>query len=438
MKLCSTILLVRSQENILAITHEQTAERQRSLALSFSQMAVYYIVEEDSAAVEYSLIKYCFSRFADSNSVLVCENETLYSQIALQPEEYLPLTDSYEQAEFSGEIDGRQIYMVGSTVNIRDAAYHVYVVEDITPIYESNTRMVWQFTFIDSIGMIVGLGLIILLVRRSLYPLEELQAAASHIAAGSYGERAAVRFPDEVGNLAVDFNRMAETVEQRIEELTEQTERQRLFIGGVTHEFKTPLTAMILNTDTLKNACMSEDERMTALARIESQCKWLERLVQKLLHLLTLDEPINPMPVRVSALFERVRESTEDTLSARGVILNVQCGADMLNIDSDLMQSALVNLVDNAGKASEPGQTVILTVCDNTLEVSDNGIGIPTETISHITEPFYMVDKSRSKKLGGAGLGLALVKAIAEAHGGTLEIKSTPKEGTVARIHLPR
>ena len=100
------------------------------------------------------------------------------------------------------------------------------------------------------------------------------------------------------------------------------------------------------------------------------------------------------------------------------------------------MCSALVNLTENACKASSPGQTVILRAYDSTLEVVDNGIGIPQEALGRITEPFYTVDKSRSKKHGGVGLGLALVQEIVRAHGAALEIDSTPGQGTTVRIHL--
>ena len=107
-----------------------------------------------------------------------------------------------------------------------------------------------------------------------------------------------------------------------------------------------------------------------------------------------------------------------------------------MSLDADLVCSALVNLTENACKASSPGQTVILRAYDSTLEVVDNGIGIPQDALSRITEPFYMVDKSRSKKHGGVGLGLALVQEIVKAHGGALVFDSTPGQGTTARIHL--
>ena len=105
--------------------------------------------------------------------------------------------------------------------------------------------------------------------------------------------------------------------------------------------------------------------------------------------------------------------------------------------DEDLLCSALCNLVENAAKASQAGSTVHLRLLGSTLEVEDQGVGIPAEAISKLTEPFYTADPSRSKQRGGFGLGLSLVKAIADAHGGTLEIESTLGMGTLARLRLP-
>ena len=118
---------------------------------------------------------------------------------------------------------------------------------------------------------------------------------------------------------------MALCQEKHIDELTETAERQRLFIGGVTHEFKTPLTALLLNADSLQNTYLDEEERSAALARIEHQTRWLERLVQKLLKLITLDQSPELQPVSVPDLLDRVRESTADTLNKRGVSLETDC-----------------------------------------------------------------------------------------------------------------
>uniref|UniRef100_UPI00405688B7 HAMP domain-containing sensor histidine kinase n=1 Tax=Acetatifactor sp. TaxID=1872090 RepID=UPI00405688B7 len=335
--------------------------------------------------------------------------------------------------------DGRHLLIVGSTVSLlslTDERCEIYIVEDITPVYENLTKVLWQFILMGVVCILVGLVIIIILVRRSMQPLAMLQASASHIAAGNYHERTSVCSGDEVGRLATDFNCMTEAVEKHINELTDKNKRQELFIGGVTHEFKTPLTALLLNIDTLQNTYMEEDERSIALEHMERQCKWLERLVQKLLKLITLGQEPGLKNTSVPELLEKVQESVAENLRMREVTLELHCEVEMLIIDADLMQSVLVNLVDNAIKASSKGQKVILAAYDNVLEVRDHGIGMEQEELVHITEPFYMVDKSRSKKQGGVGLGLALVKEIVKAHGAKLEIESSSGIGTTVRIHL--
>lgn len=430
------LLLREAEQSILDLTYQQSSDKQRNLLASFSEMSNYYLEDSDTKPVEYSLVKYCFSRFADSTCVLMKGSETLYSNVAVDMSRYI--IKGYDAEQFEEEIGGRQILITGSNVNVRNERYAVYVVEDITGVYESITRMVWRFALIGGVGILLGFVLIGLLVRRSMQPLAVLKTAAGRIAAGGYGERATVLSKDEVGALANDFNRMAEAVENHIGDLTETAERQRLFISGVTHEFKTPLTTVILNADTLQNAYMDEKERQTALSYIERQCKWLERMTQKLLKLITLKQDIELKPSSVPQLFERVEESMAETLRQRDTRLISECKLNTLSMDADLMQSVLINLVDNASKASAPGQAVTMRAYDDVIEVSDNGIGIPESELARITEPFYVVDKSRSKKLGGSGLGLALVKEIVNAHGAALEIESSVGVGTTIRVRFKR
>ena len=430
--LMSGLLLLDAKQSIMDLTYQQSSDKQRSLTASFSTMSNYYLAENDSDTVKYSMIKYCFSRFADSSCALLKENEALYSFSELDFRAY-PI-NSHEIQQFEDQIGGRNYLITGSNVNINTETYTVYVIEDITQVYGNISRMIWRFILIGSIGIFFGFVVTGLLVRSSFKPLADLQSAAGRIAAGNYGERIEVLSTDEIGSLAADFNCMAEAVENHIDELTKTAERQRLFIGGVTHEFKTPLTTIILNADTLQNANLSEDETQTALFYIQRQCKWLERMIQKLLKLITLKQDIDIKKASVYRLFSSVEESTAETLRQREISLVTDCRTDALNMDADLMQSVLINLVDNASKASAPGQTVTMCAYDNVLEVSDHGTGIPQSEIDRIMEPFYVVDKSRSKKMGGNGLGLALVKEIVSAHDANLTIQSTLGVGTIFRI----
>ena len=437
---CSAVLLIHSKNSILELTYSYARDRQKSLASSFSEMAGYYIAEGDSRTVETSLVNYCFSRFADSSSVLMRGDETLYSGVSVDPRALLPLSEIEYGAQLTErEIEGRNVLIVGSLVMVRSTSYAVYVVEDISTTYNSIATMAWTFAAVSLAGILLGAGSIALLMRRSTRPLTALAETARQIAGGDYSMRADVHTGDEIGALAGDFNLMAEAVEARIAELMETAERQRLFIGGVTHEFKTPLTALLLHTRMLRRANMTEEEKDGSLAHIESQCEWLERLVQTLLRIITLDREIERKPCAVDVLFDRVRQNTQKSLADRGVTLNTLSDGGTLLVNADLIQSLLINLVDNAAKAYDTGmenRKVCLTVSGSTIEVSDNGRGIPKEALPRIFEPFYMVDKSRSKKSGGSGLGLTLVRKIADAHGAEITVESSVGKGTTVRLRF--
>ena len=435
---CSMILIWQSKATILELTYKQAQEKQNNLATSFSEMASYYSLDNDLPETTYSLEKYCFSRFADSTSVLQKDGETLYSEISISPRDYLNLADASEQQQFTDKINGRYLLIVGSLITVKNSEYRVFVVEDISSVYSDIHRMVWKFVVISIAAIILGTGLIVFLVRHAMRPLLQLKDTTKRIAAGEYEKRAPILSRDEVGELAADFNTMAGAVQTRITELTETAERQRLFIGGVTHEFKTPITTMLLHTDLLRNAYLEEEERQVSLSHLESQCKWLERLTQKLLKLITLRGKIELKAKSVANLFSRVQASMAETLQKRKTPLVIECGIETFNIDVDLMQSLIINLVDNASKASKPGQAVNLRAYGHTIEVQDHGCGIPEQELEHIMEPFYMLDRSRSKKKGGSGLGLALVKEITAAHNAEIEIESRLDEGTTIRILFPQ
>lgn len=433
---CCTLLLLQSKNNILNLTVKQAAEKQRTLETSFSQMFSYYGDEDDSPVTEYSLAVYCFSQFADNASVFIMDGETVYSNISLRPEAILPVT-GHERQIHLGETDGRHILIVGSGTVVSDRDAVIYVVEDVSSVYNDIARVAWRFIAICATGVLAGAVLIILLVRKATKPLHVLSETTKRISGGEYARRAEIASHDEIGSLAADFNAMADAVETHIAELTETAERQRLFIGGVTHELKTPLATMLIHSDTLLNAKVDRRQTEISLRHINNQCRWLERMTQKLLRLITLKEDIRPCETNVSELFDDVVESMAKTMQERMTPLKIECETDTLMVDADLIRSALINLVDNASKASDAGRTVVLKAYGRTIEVVDSGKGIPENEIARITEPFYMIDPSRNRKNGGSGLGLALVCEIVRAHGAALSIESEVGKGTVVKIEFP-
>lgn len=429
---CSVLLLCYAKGSILDLTIQQTKARQENLHRSFESMAAYYIEPDDAPAAKRAVVKYCFQRFADETSVLTENGETIYSQVSVEPKEWLDAGDG--QSVWKGEISGRNVLIAGSAVQIGGDRYGVYTVEDITPVYKRISDLMWRFAAICGAGAAVGTALIILIVRRASKPLSLLRETARRIAAGNYAERTKVAAKDEIGALSEDFNTMAEAVERHVEQLEDTAQRQKLLLGGLTHEFKTPLTSLLLYSETLLMAELPEQEKEKALVHINTQCRWLESLTQKMMRLITLDGLAEIRQSSVRGLFEDVCESIRPVLAERGTPLVVQCRMEVLPMDCDLMKTLLVNLIDNASKASARGQTVFLRAYENTIEVKDGGTGIPESELDRVTDAFYMVDRSRSKAKGGSGLGLALVARIAQAHGARLVIKSKEGEGTSVKI----
>ncbi len=156
------------------------------------------------------------------------------------------------------------------------------------------------------------------------------------------------------------------------------------------------------------------------------------------MNLLLLEEEDVIKPVRVPAkkLFSNAEEACRRSLAEDGICLECHEDGECFLVDEDLFTEVLINLVDNARKASGNGDRIILSAGEGGIEVRDFGRGIPEEEKDKILEPFYMIDKSRSRKSGGAGLGLAITAMILKRHGCRMEIESGVGEGTVIRCRF--
>lgn len=294
--------------------------------------------------------------------------------------------------------------------------------------------------------MIVALLLSVLLavlltcvLRRILAPFYLLRDAAKRIAEGDYEKRVERPGTDEVGEVSQSFNQMAERIEEHIRALTEMNETQRQLIGSLAHELKTPMTGIQGYAELLQRVSLPPVKQADALHYIEEECIRLSRLSAKMLLLtdLSREDTIEKSPCPVSSLFSQAKEVTHYRLKEKGIRLQTDLEEDFsIQGDADLLLSFLTNLIDNACKASPPGSSIRLIGTVSGIFVQDEGIGIPQDEIARITEPFYMVNKSRSRKQGGAGLGLSLCHQIARLHGGCLEIKSSPEEGTCIGMQI--
>ena len=217
-----------------------------------------------------------------------------------------------------------------------------------------------------------------------------------------------------------------------MEELETVSERRRQLLGSLTHELKTPMTSIIGYSDTLLHVKISEEQQKKALEHINSECRRLERLSGKMMTLIGLydEDRIHKEPYPVDRLVREVADLERYLMQDSQMELLAFSESWECEMDVDLMESLLVNLLDNAIKASKPGSVIELHGEKGCIWVRDFGKGIPKEEIPRSTEAFYMVDKSRSRKAGGIGMGLALCQKIAEIHRANLVIESVVGQGT--------
>lgn len=331
--------------------------------------------------------------------------------------------------------DNRHLLVMGQllkTEKKENLKFQLILVKDISSIYEEMTKQMGLFVMIYLVVIFFAVDIVFWLVRMVLKPLTELENTAGAISRGDWERRCRVRRNDEIGKVSVAFNRMADKMEEQMEELETVSERRRQLLGSLTHELKTPMTSIIGYSDTLLHVKISEEQQKKALEHINSECRRLERLSGKMMTLIGLydEDRIHKEPYPVDKLVREVADLERYHMQDSQMELLASSESWECEMDVDLMESLLVNLLDNAIKASKPGSVIELHGEKGCIWVRDFGKGIPEEEIPRITEAFYMVDKSRSRKDGGIGMGLALCQRIAEIHGAKLLIESAVGQGT--------
>ncbi len=273
-------------------------------------------------------------------------------------------------------------------------------------------------------------------------PLVRLRRFAAVIGEGNYSRRAKVTTLDEIGDLTVAFNEMTGSIEHTVAALENNAKQQKDFVASFSHEIKTPMTSIIGYADMLRRQELDKEDAFMAANFIYSEGKRLEALSLKLMDLVVLDK----QDYQLSRGYARkalghVVAVVTPMLEKAELEFLFEIDQQIIYYERDLLPMLVTNLIDNARKASSSGKRVWLTGKRASgryrITVRDEGIGIPKEELSRITEAFYMVDKSRARAMHGAGLGLAIANRIAEVHGSTLHFESEPGNGTTVWFDVP-
>lgn len=305
-----------------------------------------------------------------------------------------------------------------------------------TPAIKAKKQFeLWSYIYLIIVS---GIGMIVtyLVAGRALKPLQDLNISISNIK--DHNLKSGVSnfdTNDEISSLAKSFNAM-------LDRLNESFLRQKRFSASVAHELKTPLSIMNAGIQVLQldNKPTIEEYKET-IEMTERNLKRLMNIVEDLF-VLTNESDINYADeIDLNQLFLQIKDELQPLYGAKNINITCKMEFDKIKGNKTLVYRAFFNLVENAMKYNiNNGHILIKTFIENNIgkiTINNSGIGIPPANISKVFEPFYRVDPSRSRKIGGAGLGLSIVKSIIEKHGWKIEVESTANVGTRFIVSIP-
>ncbi len=335
--------------------------------------------------------------------------------------------------------NGHYYVQTGVMLPALNRILYMETMRDVTEVF--NERAVGFSLYRRATLLILMAGTLIMYLISSWLtkPIRMLTKATKQMAEGDYAYRAVQVSRDELGQLTCDFNVMANALEENINKMEAEIQAREDFVAAFAHELKTPLTAIIGYADMLRSHKLDEEKSFMSANYIYTEGKRLETMSFRLLDIIvTKRGEVRLQRITADGVFAYLKEMFGN---GTGMEFAYRYEDGPLWAEGNLIKTVLVNLIDNACKASEPGGRIEIsgsrTEGGYRFRVRDYGVGIPEEEQHKITQAFYMVDKSRARSKNGAGLGLALCAEILKLHGSALEVESSPGTGTAIGFLLP-
>lgn len=319
-------------------------------------------------------------------------------------------------------------------INIPDDKWDDFANDFSLQVYNNKADYKKRSLLFSTLLALLGGVVTYYIVGHALKPLKKFSDKIEEVQAQNLSDsRIEENEVKELNQLSVSYNKM-------LERLSEAFEVQRQFTANAAHELRTPLALMQVQLDLYNSTEHPGNDECTGhtIAMITEQNERLSKVVKTLLDMSELRITVRDEKIMVDALVEEVLEDLEPLAAEKNVELIGKCKPVTMTGSDILIYRLVYNLVENAIKYNHPEGKVTVTACQKEkkviLSVADTGSGIPGELRERVFEPFFRVDKSRSRELGGVGLGLALVHEIVKAHDGSISIKDNPSGGTVFEV----
>ena len=313
---------------------------------------------------------------------------------------------------------------------------------------ETQIQFIYRIVMWGGIIAIIVVFVIGYFISQSIIrPISKMKEVAQRFANADFSQRIYIKSEDELGSLAKSLNEMANELQLKINNLKKLDQVKTDFVANVSHELKTPLTAISGFIETLEDGALEDQaNNRRFLLIIKKHVARLNAMINDLLTLSELELGKNRIEKTVFDLKDLLQEVVlgfGHAIAAKGIKLELDFKSDRIKLNADRVKTeqVFVNLIDNAVKYTDDGGEVKICVELNNnfvvIAVIDNGIGIAKEHLDRVFERFYMADKARSRKSGSTGLGLAIVKHVVSLHNGRIKIERRSPQGTKVIVSLP-
>lgn len=342
---------------------------------------------------------------------------------------------------FFREKDNKYFIQALTPVILRGENYFIETQVDVTNVFKNEKNQYKLLIFINGVMIIVA-GIITYIIIRILFRrVNALTKTIESIDYGNFKKRVKVEGNDELSVLSRTFNRMADDLQTKILQLEEESRSKERFVAAFSHELKTPLTSIIGYSDMLRSKATTVERTQSCANYIFSEGKRLENLSMRLLDLLvSKNGNLKLKKVYITEFFDEIYYFVLPQFKNLNIDFHMDVQDAVVIMEPDLMKTVFFNILDNARKSIEKDGHISINGEQNSdyyiIRISDDGCGMTEEDLSKIKEAFYMVDKSRARKQGGAGLGLSICDEIINLHGFEMFFDSELDKGTIVTVKM--
>lgn len=332
-------------------------------------------------------------------------------------------------------LDGEK-YMCASGP-LSGTPYQLVIYENVTDLFTVWDKQILRFVLLEIAASLLMAVLLYRIMKKFVEPVSVLSAVTERIASGDYSCRAEFTGADELSLLAEDINYMTGQIRGHIQDKEAEAKQKQEFIDALSHELRTPLTSIRGYAQLVCNTAVSTEKQMEYMDYIVQESGRMVDIMETLRRVILLQqENIETEEIPLGELADWLQETTAMQLTGKQIRWSFEAEEGIVAGERVLVELFFLNLIRNSFHACGKEGKISVVLHRKGAVISDDGIGMSEDCVKHIFEPFYREDPSRSRKLGGTGLGMYLCRHIADRHQWSIHIESVKGQGTEIFVYF--